>query len=448
MGRHARTLVLLAFACLAAAAPAAAQDPANVAGKVAEVAERDAQATCRTAGGPCQAEASEQAIAAFEGSPTHHALVFQHRLGDDVGMGNAPWAATHNSYNSIDEMGPSLSTADSNHQIGMVEQLRLGIRSLEIDVHKFAGRNVVCHARGANEGHAGCSVERELGPVLEPIAAWVEENPGQVLMLYLEDHMADAAGYDAAAQTVKDVFGEALYAPSPGAGSGCQVLPTAMTRDDVLAAGAQVFVVSDCGPGTGWRTVAFDWGPMHDEAQPGEFDATTCEPFARERLSRFYEDSTGLSYGISEMGGDGAPAQLTPAVTAAMARCGIDHIGFDQLVPSDGRLDALVWSWTAAGPDAGGGSCAVQRAGDGRWQPGSCEVKRLAACRTSGGAWTVSRRAVSPRQAPKACAQQGGVFAAPRTGWENELLERAAGGEPVLLGLARAAGTWRPLDPR
>src|SRR3712207_9239730 len=45
----------------------------------------------------------------------------------------------------------------------LVEQLRLGIRSLEIDVHKFRqGVPVVCHARSASEGHAGCSVEREL----------------------------------------------------------------------------------------------------------------------------------------------------------------------------------------------------------------------------------------------------------------------------------------------
>src|SRR5688572_8827204 len=130
MGRYARTLVLAAFACLTAAAPAAAQEPHE---KMAEIAERDARATCRyaTSLAECQPAASEQAVAAFEDSRTHDALVFQHRLGDDVGMANAPWAATHNSYNSIAEMGPALSTVDSNHQLGMVEQLRLGIRSLE-----------------------------------------------------------------------------------------------------------------------------------------------------------------------------------------------------------------------------------------------------------------------------------------------------------------------------
>ena len=417
---------------------------ASVPEKVVEVADRDAQATCRVAGGPCQPGASEAAIAAFERSSTHRTLVFQHRLADDVGMGNAPWAATHNSFNSIAEMGPTLSTADSNQQITQVDQLRIGIRSLELDVHNFAGRNVFCHARGANEGHAGCTTERDLGSVLAPIAGWVEDNPGQVLMLYLEDHMGDRAGYDAAAKTVKDVFGDALHAPRPATADGCQVLPTAMRRADVLAAGAQVFVVSDCGAGGDWGDVAFDWGPMHDEAQPDEFVAATCGPFAQARLSRFYEDSTGLSYGIEAAGG-GEPARMTPEITAAMVRCGIDHIGFDQLVPGDGRLPALVWSWADGEP--GDGACAVQRT-DGRWQTGSCEAKRRAACRSTDGTWTLTSKRVTSAKAAATCARDGGAFAAPRTGRENEQLRTVAGERPVLLGLQRTGTTWRPADRR
>jgi hypothetical protein len=436
-----RRIALLLCLLLVPASAATAQV------KPVEVVDRDVQATCRVAGGPCQAEASEEAIAHFEQSWTHDALVFQHRLGDDLGMAHAPWAATHNSYNSIAEMGPTLSSIDSNQQIGMVEQLRIGIRSLEIDVHRFRGDNVVCHARGANEGHAGCSVEKDLATTLAPIAEWVEQSPGQVLMLYLEDHMADAAGYDAAAQTVKDTFGDALYAPRPGAGSGCEVLPDTLTRRDVLAAGAQVFVVSDCGPGTGWRTVAFDWGPMHDEAQPDEFDPATCGPFDRGRLSRFYEDSTGLSYGVARAGGGEEPARMTPATTAAMARCGVDHIGFDQLVPSDGRLGALVWSWDTGEPSAAAHrSCAVQGSG-GRWVTGGCVEPRRVACRRADGSWFASA-AVPSSQAASACSASGATFAAPRTGYENALLREASGRAPVLLGLRRDGRGFAPVDVR
>ena len=444
MGRHARTLVLAFTACLCTAASASAAVP----DKGAEVAARDAQAACRVAGGPCQPEASEAAIAEFEGSATHDTLLFQHRLGDDVGMVDAPWAATHNSYNSIAEMGPALSTTDSNQQIGMVEQLRLGIRSLEIDIHKFRqGVPVVCHARGASEGHAGCSVEREVQPTLEPIAAWLRANPGEVVMLSLEDHMGDAAGYDAGAAQVRAAHGDQLYEPGPG---GCHELPRTLTRDDVLAAGAQAFVVSDCGPGTGWNQVAFAWGPMHEEGQPDGFDGETCGPqYTRAvydaQLIRYYEDSTGLSYGVAQMGGGGEPAKLTPEVTAAMVACGVDHIGFDQLVPSDGRLDALAWSWADGVPSSG--SCAVQGS-DARWRAATCDAKRPVACRDSDGSWSVTRKAVRRDQASRECSRAGAAFAAPRTGYENAQLREAAGDRSVLLGLARTGSSWRPLDTR
>ena len=449
MGRYARTLAVSVLSCLAAASAAAAQTPPE---KIAEIAERDARATCRYAAEPaaaqCQPGATEADVAAFEGSWNHDALLFQHRLGDDLGMANAPWAATHNSYNSIAEMGPALSTLDSNQQLGQVEQLRIGIRSLEIDVHRFhTGQNVVCHARGANEGHLGCSVEKSLDATLAPIADWVLAHPDQVLMLYLEDHMGDAAGYDAAAESVRAAFGTRLYEPAPPADPAkCQVLPNTLTREDVRDAGASVFVVSDCGPGTGWRTVAFDWGPMHDEAQPDAFDPETCGPFPRERLSRYYEDSTGLSYAVA--GGD-PPARMSEQVTAAMVRCGIDHIGFDQLLPRDGRLEALVWSWAPGERATGAGDC-VEQDEDGRWHAESCgsEPKRRAACRRSDGSWTLTAKAVAPREATKRCAQLGARWAAPRTGYENTRLRDRAGTVPVLLGLAKRDGRFAPVDAR
>src|SRR4051812_11636050 len=49
------------------------------------------------------------ALAAPAAASTTDTLVFQHRLADDVGFANAPWVGTHNSFNSVAEMGPTLS---------------------------------------------------------------------------------------------------------------------------------------------------------------------------------------------------------------------------------------------------------------------------------------------------------------------------------------------------
>src|SRR5688500_5655601 len=87
------------------------------------------------------------------------ALALQYDLAADVPLRNAPWVGTHNSFNSVAEMGPTLSTLDANQQIPLASQLDQGVRSLELDLHWFPSLRaggfapVICHAL---EGGAGC----------------------------------------------------------------------------------------------------------------------------------------------------------------------------------------------------------------------------------------------------------------------------------------------------
>src|SRR3954462_9869547 len=101
-----RLLATTALALLCLAAPAAA-DPLTVG---AEVVTRDAAATCRSAGGPCQPEAD---VSGWEQTWTHRALAFQYALAGRVPLRDTPWVGTHNSFNSIAEMGPTVSDTDS-----------------------------------------------------------------------------------------------------------------------------------------------------------------------------------------------------------------------------------------------------------------------------------------------------------------------------------------------
>jgi hypothetical protein len=424
-----RVLVTAVLALLLTAAPALAAPPTDI-------VMQDLEATLD----PGRHEAD---VAAFEESAAHRALLFQHDLAGDVGMANTPWVGTHNSYNSIAEMGTTLSDTDSNQQLTIVDQLRLGVRSLEIDVHWFLGRPVVCHAQG---DHSGCSLEKELGPTLEPVAAWLRAHPGEVLMVYLEDHLDGEAGHAAGAAQVRSALGDLLY-DTPG---GCTELPSALTRDDVLAAGAQVVIVGGCGTGADWPALSFAWEEHREERPVGYQDFPDCGPdFDRAtydtRLIRYYEDSTGLTNGASYVGAASRDEGLTPQTVAAMWRCGVDLLGMDQLLPGDGRLQALVWTWADGEP--GGGDCTVARASDGRWTTSSCLVRRPAACRTAAGSWTVSAP-TTRLAAGRACARLGASFAVPRTAHEQALLRTSSGGRDVLLGLRRDGQRFAPLDPR
>src|SRR5436305_5582064 len=169
-----RALVLAALLAAALCSTASA-DPVTLG---ATVVERDAAATCRSAGGPCQPEAD---VSGWDQTWTHRALAFQYALAGDVGLVDAPWIGTHNSFNSIAEMGNTVSDTDSNQQLSLLDQLAVDVRSLERDLPSFLRRQVVCHARGADQAPAHCSIERDVAPVVGEIVGWLRAHRDQRL---------------------------------------------------------------------------------------------------------------------------------------------------------------------------------------------------------------------------------------------------------------------------
>jgi hypothetical protein len=459
---HGRALkvTLLALAIAAFSAPGASaqsleMDSCEAAGAphplcagLGKVGER-ASAECRRAGlandQTCWSRVGRKVIrsevADYERTWVHSALGFQYELANTVPFLNSPWIGTHNSANSTSE-DPSLSHTDSNQQLTLPEQLRLDVRSVEIDAHwapsaRAGGANaaIACHSRPKSEMHAGCTSERLLEDRLREVDAWLEAHPDQVLLLYLEDGIEDPVGYEETGKMVARVFQGQLYTGAPG----CQKLPLDRSREDVRAAHAQVVIVSDCGSGA-WSNIVHSWkGDVSEEGQPGDgWDAAQrgqCpEPSAAlyaTRLVRFYEDSTWLT---SMVGGGG---RLTPDTVSKMIICGVDLFGFDQLLPFDGRLEALVWTWAGkdALPDAG--ECAVQRQ-DSRWLARDCSRMYRPACRSASGRWFVLAPRVTRAQAAQTCARAGVQLGTPRTAQENAALRSAARSAVVWLGVAPA----------
>ena len=383
---------------------------------------------------------------------TQRALSLQYDLAGDVQLRNAPWVGTHNSFNSVAEMGQTLSTYDSNQRIPIVDQLDQGVRSIELDLHWFPSTSaggfapVVCHARGEEEGHAGCTVEKDFGVVLDQVAAWLRAHPDQVLLLYLEDDLG-SQGHDAAAASLEEKLGDLIFRP-PSGGPACIPLPMDLTRNQVRAEGKQVIAVSGCGRGGAWPGLIFDWSYREEERPRGYRDFPDCDPTIERgvydtKLIRYYEDSTQLTATV------GNPDEgITLETARRLTRCGVDLTGFDQLEHDDPRLEGLVWSWAPGEP--GAGRCAAQSA-DGRWRALDCKRRRRFACRAPDGSWSVSKRRVRARKAARLCRRRGKVHATPRTGYEGQLLRltmAVRGAGSVWLGYRRRSGGWVTLDRR
>lgn len=424
---------------------------------IAKVAEASA-AACRSAGAPeedCVMPAGRDVLQArldaYRRSWVHRVAALQQQLGDALALRDAQWLGTHNSFNS-DANGVTLSHTDSNQQLTLTQQLDGDIRAIELDVHFVPSADsggqkavVVCHGRGPDQAHFGCTTEPRLAPVLGEVRAWLDANPGQVLLLYLEDELGAPQGYAQTVGAIDDVLGARVYRPGPVSGA-CENLPLGLSRADVRAAGAQVVLVGNCR--AGWSSRVFGWDAGHVEsgstsayrAYPA-CDATYGPDVYRDKLVRYFEDSTWLSATVEPTSSpaDREAGSLTPGKVAAMTRCGVNLFGFDQFLPDDGRVEASIWSWAPDQPDPAAGGCAAQRPGDGRWISVACAGARPVACRTPAGTWRLTP-AASWQAAPALCAARGAQFAPPRSGPEDMALLSAAGGQEPWLAAPAPPG--------
>jgi len=393
---------------------------------------------------PLAHKVTQAARNAYLQSWVHRTAQFQYDLGNQVPLRDAQWIGTHNSFNSLSDVGALLNTltlshADSNQQLSLAQQLDIDVRALELDLHYvprlelLGGKAVtVCHG----QGDVGCTTEPTLATVLPEIASWLNA-PGhgdQVIMLYLEDQLkGNAAAYSSTIATLDKVLrrpdgSSLIYRPNPTqhASNGCTPLPLDATRAGIRASGAQVVIVGSCAPGL--SADVFDWNSTHVESgstsgyQPyPACDATYNASVYSSKMVRYFEDSTLVSTLLNPTRPPADPEALTPLKVQSMTNCGVNLFGFDQLLPEDGRIQGTLWSWAPDQPVAGAGNCTLQGA-DSRWVAASCAATHPAACQASDGSWSVTPTAVTFDDAEAACAAQGASFGLPRTGDENSAL--------------------------
>lgn len=422
-----------------------------------------ASAECRALGFPaqdCLLPLGHQVIQAedqqYLSSWLHRAIAFQYRLQNPLPIGSEQWVGTHNSFNSP-AAGLTVSHLDSNQQLTLSQQLDIDVRALELDTHWLpalnaaGGRVVVCHGQNYAEANLGCTTEPPLSRVLPEIDSWLVRHPAQVILVYLDDNFGPAQAYTATVNALdaglRRPDGHSLiYHPQPSAiGSGnCAEMPRDVSRQQILAAGAQVMIVGNCQHG--WSPDVYGWGDHVESGNTAAYkpfptcDATYSRQVYGTKFVRYYEDSTLVTALVSDTTENWAAYEanmLTPDKVAAMTGCGVNLFGFDQILPFDGRLAADAWSWGINQPRLAAGRCTVQ-VSDGRWATNACGAALPAACQTATG-WILSAPATFP-DAPGACTAAGGTFGLPRTGYENSLVRAAAGNRTVWLDYRARSG--------
>jgi hypothetical protein len=421
---------------------------------------RMAARLCRSAGGGdlCDTvdgrQINEFLVAAHERSWIAQALALQRSLDDDVALQEELWLHTHNSFNA-EAYSPTLANIDPNHVYSLRDQLRMGARAIELDLHwaphpsgdPLNGFNavVLCHGEGIPIGplvyHLGCTVDPTLRDGLVEIRQWLDENPNEVLLIFLENELdGNPIAHDLAARDLSEVFGDLIYETD----SSCGSLPVDTSRKSIRSSGARVILTGNCGPSAAWGGLVHERGPRWDESGLEYGDDYPAYPCSEERTAHDYPhklirrqgSETGLELLLDE-GGD-----VTPSDAFNMARCGVNLLGMDNLVPFDPRAVALVWSWAEDQP--GPGSCAYQGS-DGRFYADDCLEHRPFVCVTTDGAWIATESGGPWTDGPEACGAMGATFSVPKNGYENERLTQAKGGGEAWLNYSEIPDAgWTP----
>jgi hypothetical protein len=427
-------------------------------------------------------------IAAYQRSWVHHALSLQRGIDATAPLMEEQIPHTHNTFNgsayavprdgSQPSYYPTLTNQDPNQVYSISDQLDMDVRAIELDLHWVPSPYgtpdthgywvTMCHGDGQQVPqtgtyvHVGCTDDRPAQDGFAEVASWLKAHPDQFLLVYLENQLYDASpvasatqAHDVAATLLRQAFGSLVYRPTGVAPGRCATLPYGTSRAQMMATGARVLLVGNCGPGS-WSSWVFDrnapgrtWWDEGGDPRAYAYPSTACSRDRALRAAdvsfrREYEDSTFVSAAT----GDGPQPAMSAANVAAMVRCGVNIIGLDQLRPQDGRLAALVWSWAVNEPGAAG-DCAEQ-ASDGRFYVSDCSHPRPAACRSADGAWHVTSTAVPWRDAFDACSTQypGSSFGLPVNGYRNDVLRAAHLGTNVWLDYAKVNGAWTPFAPR
>jgi len=112
-------------------------------------------------------------------------------------LGETTMVFAHNAYNSA-----AYGAMWPNQKLSITELLNIGVRGLELDVYFDKGELRLCHMVCADYG-LGLSLKME--DALKEVSAWMENNPGNVVFLKIEDQLEES-GKKLLSSMVQNVF--------------------------------------------------------------------------------------------------------------------------------------------------------------------------------------------------------------------------------------------------
>ncbi|KAG7382259.1 hypothetical protein PHYPSEUDO_005101 [Phytophthora pseudosyringae] len=405
------------------------------------------------------------------------AITYQRNLSYAETLCYAEIPATHNSvitqahgYGNRDQLFNAKLNASnsdsymrtSNQFLSLTDQLDLGVRFLELDVHYFASslRSAHCSELGiAFVDDAAATLVSSLESVLDAsgedstvqwgsdlvgclpslsgiraneqrlhneslaeIATWLSSHPNELVVIYTEigDEVSTYSQTDALLELYTNTFGDLLFSPSNFDDAGGDW--NGFTLEELISQGKQVILVATPEANDQMfymRELCAGWADVPSSTTGSFFGETTnAGTLVRAFKSVLHyatltEDS--LSGGSVEVDTASEPGHVNASSLPVFVDAGVNVLAPDGL---DGAvMAAMVWSWAENEPDVDTATAVLLSAADGRWYgvADSSSISHVACASSSNRtAWGVVTQGSS--------CPDGYAASAPRLAAENSAL--------------------------
>ncbi len=404
---------------------------------------------------------------AFRSSWTGWALDDQRRgLAADVSFGRLSLLGAHNAYNNVADGYPH-----PNQYHSISDLLDAGIRVVDLDIHdrtpfgEVPGQIKLCHGQGA-AASVGCVLtDRQYASAIREIRNWMLGNPGEVVVIVLEDYVEDTARRRAQVNDPIQLFLDrpeiGIFAPEDfrDAGNRWRSQRWMIEHDKRMIIAAQSddfggrYVFKKTGDPQYWYAAA---GQSAFEPDPCTVGSDLAPP-ENALVGEVFE--ARVTYDLK--------AWIDATTLRDLVRCNTDIINLDHILNSRldpayvgepaGRLDAAVWSWAPGDRGQYGDAALRLGSGDpdlaGRFRSRAPVFAHPYVCRSVASAsrpdaWRVTQRSGAFAGGWRACIEEFGdayAFDAPVNGAQGAALARVRPEADAWLNYSEVgrAGTWR-----
>jgi Beta/Gamma crystallin/Phosphatidylinositol-specific phospholipase C, X domain len=358
-------------------------------------------------------------------------MLEQRKLTDLVEAQRGYILGTHNSYNSWDYRN-STSIVGPNHYITLYEQLQMGARMVELDLHNKGDELVACHAVDCDLSWTRVDIPKLISEIHNYLKGNTDDD---FIFLYIENKLENLENYHYLTNLIAEGLGDYVYRPESASSTSCQNVPYDKTYNEMQAGGKRVLIMG-AGCNSDSKASGLNlWAFANVHNSKGISNNLDFNTILQDTFKRIYECGHPTCPVDPDLILDDRDSIVRTAKgdeIPQIMQAGANVLGMDDIdwidIESGGRFESQIWSWRAGEFSKSDWDYNVATMSrntpplEAQFIAGSSRSTLAFACLMPSGFWQVTEALGTFSEGTAMCTDIGGTFDVPLTPRETRLL--------------------------